>query len=251
MLRLRDDDEKAWRFWTDEFEAMSAEVLVETSLGKAIRGLYERPAVYFSFMAPTEELAQRIEAELNIYFHVFAQTTAPWQPDHLVTEPGTGDRFFARHSYTLLRQALYDDNSMWLGSAGVALRGGSPDEMERHMKDKRQAAIERLEDQGVALDPEVVRLFALVNTSTPDLYEQPERRELNEYLGYHEFDPSYLLNAEKGRYTSSFAEVTRDGATIHVWSMNFTHAFDGVDAFLRWLCALDCSDIHYGFSVED
>lgn len=242
FIRTLDDDAEVQLDRAKLLGTLAADVVVE-------RGV-NWPVAYFAWEAPTEELARRIEDELTTYYRARCQMPAPWHPEHEVTNPATDPHLFARQTLVRLEDELYGDAVTWLGIASVALRGGPPSEMEGVMKNRRLDAVDRLTEQGVRLDPEVVRLFKLVNTSMPGLHHQPEQHELNAYLGYRDFDPSMVLSKAKGRYACLTGRVARNGRVLRATSIRFVHLFDGMDAFCRWLCKLGCTKIRYGFVEE-
>jgi len=240
MLRITKDDAAARKVWVDRLATTANDVFVESDLYSAI--------FFFRFNAPSAELAERLESELDIYLNCYGNCRAPWHPERPVTEPGTGPLFLARRTLRLLIEARFKGSDSHFEGIAAAYRTGDEQEIERLRRENRKRAVERVREQGVELDPEVVRLFEVAGRPAQTTEDTPEAIELSKRLGYEVLAADDAAGPLARHYAAYGGDAERESSTLKLRSLQFEHCFDGLGAFSRWLCDLGCTDIEFALA---
>jgi hypothetical protein len=239
------------------------------------------PWLRISCIAPSEEVAARIEEECNLYFSVprEAYLVPPWSPDGELGE----DELKGRHTWRLLQgdtiftevpdymnDPAYKEQSKQLSRA---MRRGDSDALEKAQKQieqiiakHRREHLQRVKNE----KPDVVRREVI------ELYEtQPQMPQLNEEGPEEDLTAAYKryqdeLNAwhtrigslmgqlplEEGRpmaqelqYCTQFGSCTRAGLLLTFQSLAFERADRAAPIFVKWLADQGCVGMKYAIDA--
>jgi Zn-dependent protease len=249
VLSLPSDAKKARQAWLEKFETYNTNAFVDWTNNSAS----------FSFLAiaPNAVAASNITSELSEFFgspHQGCYLIPPWTP----VDPRSPDQQAAdtnaRRTYQKLISSEYSFNSPKLrdlqNKMAEAQRHGDADQLrdlaaqlEETSKQLRQEGIDKMRADK-SLDTSVVDLYekyqalSYTNSARADLMAQ-----ISKLMGVAADQHQTLTGA--GLYAARTGYATHKALMVHVNFVAFADTFEGVPAFLDWLCAKGCIGIRY------
>jgi Zn-dependent protease len=250
LVSIPVDDKTARQAWLDRFETISSNTFVDWTNNKAT----------FSFIcvAPNTVTASNIAAELRDFFSL-PQTgfylIPPWTPDDPRSDAQKATDDKARRTYGKLAASAfveYDSPNVreLEKKQADAQRHGDRDQADdlgRQIRDftkqMRKNSLDKLLNDP-ALDASIIELYekredlSYTNNARKDV-----AAEMTKKMGVAGDQRQPL--AGPGLYSAGTGGAVSTGLYVRVNFVWFADSFEGVPAFLDWLCAQHCIGIRY------